>query len=688
MSYLIGEAARKVGVSASALRLWERQGLLRPARRGSYRLYTDADLEHLHSVRRLRQVDQLNAPGIRRVLRDAVSTSAHDRRIDGRPLRRLRQELGLSLREASERTGLSVSFLSSLERGASGASIATLQRLTAAYGTTLNRVFGAPAAPGGARLVPAGQGLVLRLGEPSVRIEQLARHATHLEPQLFVLAPGATSEGAYAHEGEEFMYLLSGALTVWLGDSERYRLDRTGRCPHLPLDHAAPVAQRRRGGDPTAVDQHATDVLTDWAGLTGGVAPVWARYTDLVVERASGAWLETVDGERYLDYTSGIGVTNTGHAHPRVAAAVSEQVARGIHLQQNVVYHRPGLELHRRLPARFPNPAPGTDYGLFLSNSGAEAVEAAVKLAKYVTRRPNVIAFRGGFHGRTHGAMALTSSSVKYRAHYEPLMGGVHFVPYPYPLRMGGAEAALGTTLEAIDELFATLAAPDDVACFIVEPVLGEGGYVVPPDGFLPALREIATRHGILLAVDEIQSGYARTGRFFATEWTDATPDIVIMAKGIASGLPLSGILAPRALLDQLAPGVHGGTFGGNVVACAAALATLDVIDDERLADRAQRLGDRILAGLSQAATGHSHVAEVRGRGMMIAIELADPGTLAPRADLVKRLLAETLARNLLLLSCGTRGQVVRIIPPLITTDDEVDTAVGIISEALATLGD
>jgi 4-aminobutyrate aminotransferase len=432
------------------------------------------------------------------------------------------------------------------------------------------------------------------------------------------------------------------------------------------------------------VDQHATDLLTDWAALRSGVAPVWARYTDLVVERASGSWIETIDGQRYLDYTCGIGVTNTGHAHPRVVAAIADQAARGIHLQQNVVYHQPGLELHRRLPERFPNAEPGTDYGLFLSNSGAEAVEAAIKLAKYVTRRPNVIAFRGGFHGRTHGAMALTSSSVKYRAHFDPLMGGVHFAPYPYPLRMGGDEAALAESMAAIDELFAGLVAPDDVAAFLVEPVLGEGGYVVPPAGFLPALREVADRHGILLAVDEVQSGYARTGRFFATEWTGATPDIVVMAKGIASGLPLSGILAPRRLLDQLAPGAHGGTYGGNAVACAAALATLDVIDGERLVERAHQLGERMLGTLREIAAPHRFVAEVRGRGLMLAIELAEPGTLAPRADLVKRLLAEALARNLLLLSCGTHGQAVRIIPPLVTTEDEVDQALGIIGEALA----
>ncbi len=435
------------------------------------------------------------------------------------------------------------------------------------------------------------------------------------------------------------------------------------------------------------MDQHATDVLTDWAALRSGVPPVWARYTDLIVERASGSWIETVDGVRYLDYTCGIGVTNTGHAHPHVVAAIAEQAARGIHLQQNIVYHQPGLELHRRLPERFPNPAPETAYGLFLSNSGAEAVEAAIKLAKYVTRRPNVITFRGGFHGRTHAAMALTTSSAKYRSHFEPLMGGVHLAPYPYPLRMGGPEAALASTLAAIDDLFAGVVAPDDVAAFVVEPVLGEGGYVVPADGFLPALRALADRHGILLAVDEVQSGYARTGRFFATEWTDATPDIVIMAKGIASGLPLSGILAPRSLLDQLAPGAHGGTYGGNAVACAAALATLDVIDDERLAERAESLGTHLLDGLRDRAEGHGCVAEVRGRGLMVALEFAEPGSLTPRPDLAKGLLAEAMARNVLLLTCGTYGQSVRIIPPLVTTEDEVELALDAIGQGLDAIG-
>jgi 4-aminobutyrate aminotransferase len=437
----------------------------------------------------------------------------------------------------------------------------------------------------------------------------------------------------------------------------------------------------------------ATPVLTDsptsaetarWLALRDGVAPVWSRYTDLVIERGNGSWLETVDGERYLDYSSGIGVTNTGHAHPRVAAAIAAQAGKVIHAQQNIVYHQPGLELHARLPKYFPGAVDGAvdgePIGLFLANSGAEAIEASVKLAKVATRRPLVVAFRGGFHGRTHGTMALTSSGVRIRGHYEPLPGGVHFVPFPDPLRVGGgdAEKALAQTLAAIDELFATLCYPDDVAAFLVEPILGEGGYVVPSDNFLPALRELADRHGILLIADEVQTGYGRTGRFFASEWSRVTPDILVMAKGIASGMPLSGIMARKSLLAKFAPGTHGGTYGGNAVACAAALATLDVFAEEDLVGKAQVRGERLMAGLRRATAGAASVAEVRGRGLMIAIEFADAGTLKPRPDLAKAFLAGCLERHLILLSCGTYGQAIRFIPPLVTTDDEIDQAVEI----------
>jgi 4-aminobutyrate aminotransferase len=430
-------------------------------------------------------------------------------------------------------------------------------------------------------------------------------------------------------------------------------------------------------------------VSRDWLALRDAVAPVWSRYTDLVVERGSGSWIETIDGERYLDYTSGIAVTSTGHAHPRVVAAIAGQAAKIIHAQQNIVYHQPGLELHDRLPRLFPGPATDADpIRLFLANSGAEAIEASVKLAKAATRRPMIVAFRGGFHGRTHEAMALTSSNVRYRGHFEPLPGGVHFVPYPDPLRLGGgsAEVALQRTMDAIDELFATLCYPDDVAAFLVEPLLGEGGYIVPSDAFLPDLKALADRHGILLIADEVQSGFGRTGRFFASEWSGVTPDVVVMAKGIASGLPLSGIMARRSLMDALAPGSHGGTYGGNAVACAAALATLDVIEEDGLVANALRQGERLLDGLRDAAAASAHVVDVRGRGLMVALEFADPGTLKPRPDLAKALVHEAFERKLLLLTCGTYGQAVRVIPPLVTTDAEIDQSISIIGQSLAAL--
>jgi 4-aminobutyrate aminotransferase len=339
----------------------------------------------------------------------------------------------------------------------------------------------------------------------------------------------------------------------------------------------------------------------------------------------------------------------------------------------------------------FPGQAdPADPIGLFLANSGAEAIEASVKLAKIATRRPLVVAFRGGFHGRTHGTMALTSSGVRIRGHYEPLPGGVHFVPFPDPLRQGAGspDAALEKTLAAIDELFATMCYPDDVAAFLVEPILGEGGYVVPSDDFLPRLRQIADQHGIMLITDEVQTGYGRTGRMFASEWTGAVPDIVVMAKGIASGMPLSGIMARRSLLMKFAPGTHGGTYGGNAVACAAALATLDVFEDEGLVANSERLSPRLINGLREAASAanNPNIADVRGRGLMVAIEFAEPGTLKPRPDLAKKFLAGALERHLMLLSCGTWSQAVRVIPPLVTTESEIDQAVATIAAVLAGL--
>jgi 4-aminobutyrate aminotransferase len=298
-----------------------------------------------------------------------------------------------------------------------------------------------------------------------------------------------------------------------------------------------------------------------------GVVPaVWARYTELDIDRGEGSWLITRDGTRYLDYTSGIGVTNTGHAHPRVAAAIAAQAARLIHGQQNIVYHEAGLRLHERLAGLLP----GGPWQAFLANSGTEAVEAAVKLARAATGRLAIIGFRYGFHGRTAQSMALTTARAAYRSPFEPLPASTYQADLPYCYRAPGGphrpEACTCDWEERLDLLFHQVIEPERVAVIIVEPVIGEGGYIVPPPTFLPRLREITRAHGILLAADEVQTGFGRTGRLFAVEHVRVEPDILILAKGIASGMPLSGLLARRDLLEHWTPGQHGGTYGGNVV--------------------------------------------------------------------------------------------------------------------------
>jgi 4-aminobutyrate aminotransferase len=417
------------------------------------------------------------------------------------------------------------------------------------------------------------------------------------------------------------------------------------------------------------------------------VPPVWSRITNLIVDRGEGSWLVTVDGERYLDYSSGIGVTNTGHAHPRVVAAIQAQAAKLLHGQQNIVYHEAGLRLYERLSRLLP----GGGWGAFLSNSGAEAIEAAVKLARVATGRPVIIGFRGGFHGRT----AQTMAKDVYRGAFEPLPGSVYHTPFPYCYRAAGGahapDASCTCDWEAqLDLLFHQVIYPDRVAAILVEPVLGEGGYVVPPPGFLPRLREITRRHGILLIADEIQTGFGRTGELFAVNHWNVEPDILVRAKGIASGLPLSGILARRKLLDTLLPGTHGGTYGGNVVSCAAANATLDVIDDEGLVTNARERGRQMLAGLRTIAGGHRSVGDVRGLGCMLALEFVQPGEgdgRVPNPDVTKRVLAEALARKLIVLSAGTYGNVARIIPPLVTTAEEVDLALSVLADSLEAAG-
>jgi 4-aminobutyrate aminotransferase len=417
------------------------------------------------------------------------------------------------------------------------------------------------------------------------------------------------------------------------------------------------------------------------------VPAVWGRITNLDIDRGEGSWLITRDGERYLDYSSGIGVTNTGHAHPRVAAAIAAQAQRLLHGQQNILYHEPGLRLYERLPALLP----GGPYQAFLSNSGAEAIEASVKLARVATGRPAIIAFRYGYHGRTAQTMALTTAKDVYRAAFEPLPGSVYHTAYPYCYRApGGGHDPAGCTCDWEEQLeltFHQFIYPDQVAGIIIEPVLGEGGYIVPPSRFLPRLREITRQHGILLIADEVQTGFGRTGEMFAVRHWDVEPDILVIAKGIASGLPLSGILARRELMTKWRPGSHGGTYGGNVVSCAAANATLDVIEDEGLVSNARERGTQFVTGLRAIKERYRQIGDVRGLGLMLALELVKPGEgdgRVPDPDLAKRLQAEALARKLIVLTAGTYVNVIRIIPPLVTTADEVDLALSILDEAVA----
>jgi 4-aminobutyrate aminotransferase len=421
------------------------------------------------------------------------------------------------------------------------------------------------------------------------------------------------------------------------------------------------------------------------------VPAVWSRVANLSVERGEGSWLVTTEGERYLDYTSGIGVTNTGHAHPRVVAAVQAQAARLLHGQQNIVYHEPGLRLHDRLTRLLP----GGPWSAFLSNSGAEAVEAAVKLARVATGRPAIIAFRYGYHGRTAQTMALTTAKDVYRGHFEPLPGSIYHTAYPYCYRApeGPHAPDAGCTCDweaQLDLTFHQFIYPEHVAAVIVEPVLGEGGYIVPPPGFLPRLREITRQHGILLVADEVQTGFGRTGELFAVRHWDVEPDILVMAKGIASGLPLSGIIARRELIDRLPPGSHGGTYGGNVVACAAANATLDVIEEEGLVANARERGAQFLAGLRALVPKYPSIGDVRGLGLMLGLEFVKPGEgdgRIPNPEVTKAVQAEAFARKLIVLTAGTYVNVVRIIPPLVTTADEVDLALRTLDESLAAAG-
>jgi 4-aminobutyrate aminotransferase len=409
------------------------------------------------------------------------------------------------------------------------------------------------------------------------------------------------------------------------------------------------------------------------------ISPVWSRSEEIFPERGEGAIIYTSDGRELLDFTCGIAVTNTGHCHPAVVDAVQKQAALLLHGQANILIHQPLLNLIAELRTILPKHLDG----FFFSNSGAEAVEGAVKLARMATGRTNVIAFQGSFHGRTVGTMSLTTSKTIYRAGYQPLMPGVFVAPFPYAYRFDWEEEKTSQwCLEELRFLLKTQTAPEETAAIIVEPVLGEGGYVVPPPGFLKGVQEIANQHGILLVVDEIQSGFGRTGKWFGYEHFDIKSDIITAAKGLASGLPLSGVFAPLNLMEKWIPGSHGGTYGANAVACAAAVATIQVIRDEHLLQNTLDRGAQLMDGLRNLQGKYPVLGDVRGLGLMVGAEFRTEGR-KPDKTLAKDVTKGCLEMNLMLLTCGPWDNTIRFIPPLNISEAQINQAVDILDKAI-----
>lgn len=401
------------------------------------------------------------------------------------------------------------------------------------------------------------------------------------------------------------------------------------------------------------------------------LSPVLRQATPVRAASGEGVYLVDDDGRRYLDFTAGIGVTSTGHCHPRVVEAAQRQVATLIHGQYTTVLHQPLRELTTRLGEVLPA---GLD-SLFFTNSGSEAVEAAMRLARQATGKPGIVVFHGGFHGRTVAAASMTTSGTKFRSGFGPLMAGVAVAPFPTAFRYRWtAEQATKFALKELDYLLQTVTSPQDTAAFLVEPVLGEGGYIPATRTFLEGLRERADRHGILLILDEVQTGVGRTGRFWGHQHFGVTPDILITAKGLASGFPLSAIAARQPLMERAWPGSQGGTYGANAVACAAAVATLEVVEQENLVENAATMGARLHAGLRAVAGPHRQIADVRGLGLMQASEFVTPQG-EPDPDAAARAQRAAVDEGLLLLTCGPWNNVVRMIPALVVNEREIDQA-------------
>jgi len=413
------------------------------------------------------------------------------------------------------------------------------------------------------------------------------------------------------------------------------------------------------------------------------ISPSYTRSYPLVAKRGRGLRIEDVDGNEFLDFAAGIAVNSTGHCHPEVVAAIQKQAGELLHISGTDFYNEPLTDLAERLSAVAPMPGP---HKFFYGNSGAEAIECALKLARYHTGRQQIISFFGAFHGRTMGALSLTGSKPQQKRRFSPMVPGVTHIQYPYAYRgcSGGAKEeeafSMGCARYIEEKLFKTILPPEEVAAVFIEPIQGEGGYVVAPDNFLRELRAICNRHGILLVVDEVQCGAGRTGKWWAIEHSGVEPDMVCMAKGIASGMPL-GICMTRAEIMDWVPGSHASTFGGNPVSIAAALATMDIIEREAMGN-ASRVGEFMLGRLRGWKQSHPLVGDVRGRGLMIGIELVkDKATREPVTALRNRVEMLAFERGLMILGCGETS--LRLSPPLIVNESEATVALDILEEAL-----
>lgn len=391
------------------------------------------------------------------------------------------------------------------------------------------------------------------------------------------------------------------------------------------------------------------------------------------VAKAEGTVIEDLDGNRFLDFTGGWGCLNVGHNHPKVLAAVRAQLERFIHTDFTAVPYEPYVELARRLGALAPGPTPKK---CAFFNSGAEAVENAVKISRAFTGRKAVLVFENAFHGRTLLTMTMTHKAIPYKAGFGPYAPDVFRLPYPYPYRNP-------LPMEEIERRLLSLVDPKEVACCVVEPVIGEGGFIVPPPEFLPFLRELANRYGFLLVCDEVQSGVGRTGKFFACEHFGVEPDLICVAKSIAAGFPLSGVIGKAEIMDALIPGAIGSTFGGNPVGCAAALAVLDIVEEEGLLARAMRLGGLIRRELTRMAEKFPVIGEVRGLGAMVGMELVkDRKTKEPAPEITKAVQQEALRRGVIFATAGLYGNVIRFLLPLTTPEDAVLEGLSVLEEA------